>query len=227
MNNTERKTERLYLDSWGYNAARILTALAVVVENNGGEIVYSKYSSNYLLTNRSISGNILENEEKIEHAKNNKSDNSEFADKLDKYIARLEQENAELREKYHDEMEIPILCTHKSYINFTLDGDYYNYNLDDNPFFPFHYWKYKVKDGKYDANMLGEEDNKEWLYDCCFFRGMSQGDVVEIANLIFNFLCKARYSNPVREKIRVPNYYDNRYHYEYKHTEKMRKIGEF
>lgn len=227
MENNGRKIERLYLSSWGYNAARILSRLAVVVENNGGEVIYSKYHKDYEITNRSISGNINENQKKIDHAKEMIKEFPDRIDKLEKYISRLEQENAELREKYHDEMEVPILCTHKGQINFTLDGAYYEYCLDDNPFFPFHYWKFRTKDGKYDHNMLGEEDKKDWLYDCCFYRGMGNEEVKEIANLIFNMLVSANYSKPVTEKMRVPNTYDNRYHYEYKHTSMIKEIGKF
>lgn len=35
----------------------------------------------------------------------------------------------------------PITVTHTSYINFAMNGVYYSYSLDNNPFFPFHYLK--------------------------------------------------------------------------------------
>lgn len=194
MTNT-RKTEKLYLNSWSYNAARILSALAVIVENNGGEIQYSSYDKTYELTNRSIDNMILE------------------------------KENAEILEKYGAEANDPIICTHKSYIKFVYNNDYYYYDVDDNPFFDFHFQKYPIENGKYDANRYGIEDKKEWLFDCFFKCGCSDADITEAANLIFNTLVKSNYGALVTERKRVPNYYDNKYHYENIHEKRMVEIG--
>lgn len=176
MTNT-RKAERLYLDSWGYNAARILSALAVIVENNGGEIQYSSYGKTYEITNRSAEAND------------------------------------------------PIICTHKSYIKFVYNNDYYYYQLEDNPFFDFYFSKYPIDNGKYDANRYGIQDKKEWKFDCFFKCGCSDADITGAANFIFNMLVKSNYGALITERKRVPNYYDNKYHYENIHKKRMVEIG--
>lgn len=229
MTNT-RKTERLYLNSWSYNAARILSALAVIVENNGGEIQYSSYDKTYELTNRSIDSMILENENRIERAKTHMSTCKENGltfdeNKINNVIANLEKENAEILEKYGAEANEPIICTHKSYIKFIYNNDYYYYDVDDNPFFDFHFQKYPIENGKYDANRYGIEDKKEWLFDCFFKCGCSDADITEAANLIFNMLVKSNYGQLITERKRVPNYYDNKYHYENIHEKRMVEVG--
>jgi len=180
MANT-RKPERLRLNSWGYNAARILSALAVIVENNGGEIQYSSYDRTYELTNRS----------------------------------------AEILEKYRAEANDPIICTHEIYIKFVYNNDYYYYCIEENPVFDFYFSKYPISDGKYDANRYGMQDKKEWQSDCFFKCGCSDADITEAANMIFNMLVKSNYGALVTERKRVPNYYDNKYHYENIHEKRM------
>lgn len=228
MTNT-RKTERLYLNSWGYNAARILSELAIIVENNGGQICYANYDSNYEITNRSINEAIIENEKRIQSVKNHMNtciENGLTVDenKINTVIANLTKENNEILEKYGDEANNPIFCTHMTYIKFIYNNDYYYYQVDNNPFFEFYYSKYPIINGEYDGNRYLNEDKKEWLFDCFFKRGCTESDIKEAANLIFNMLIKANYSGLVTERKRVPNYYDNRYHYENVHEKKMVKI---
>lgn len=225
-----KKNERLYLRSWEYNAARILSALAVIVENNGGEIQYSSYDKTYEITNRSIDNAILENGYRIERVKTHLSTCKENGltvdeNKINAVIANLEKENAEMIEKYGAEANEPIICTHKSYIKFTYNGDYYYYDVDDNPFFDFHFQKYPIENGKYDANRYGIEDKKEWLFDCFFKCGCSDADITEAANLIFNMLVKSNYGQLITERKRVPNYYNNKYHYENIHEKRMVEVG--
>ena len=219
MTNTERKTERLYLTAWNYNAARILSALAVIVENNGGEIIYHSFDKNYLISNRGVKNVIEEKEHYIDLTRN-----------CDKWKGRsveeLEKELAAYKEKCGNEAENPIFCTHRNYISFTYDGAYYKYYTDENPFFDFYYNKYPIENGKYDANRYAVEDKKEWLFDCFFGAGCSEDDIKEAANMIFNMLVKSAYSEQDYEKKRVPNIYDNGYHYERIHKKRMLKIGD-
>lgn len=215
------KTERLYLKAWTYNAYRILSALAEIVENNGGEIVHHSWDKEYLITNRGVTAVIEEKKSRIETAKQcgkkwKGQDVSEMERDLNDYI-----------EKYGREAEEPIKCTHSTYIDFIYDGIYYEYHVDNNPFFEFHYGKYPMENGKYDCNRYSENDKKEWLYDCFFHAGCSEADIKEAANLIFNMLIKAAHSGLVREKKRIQNTYDNRYHYEYFHEKRMKEPGKF
>lgn len=227
---TNRKKERLYLTSWEYNAARILSAIAVIVENNNGTVYYASYDKIYEITNRSIHNAILENEDRVARVKEHTTTCKEYGITLDKNkvnttIANLETENAEMLEKYGEEANTPIICTHKSYIKFSYNGDYYYYSVDDNPFFDFHFSKYPIVNGKYDANRYSIQDKKEWLFDCFFKCGCSDADITEAANLIFNMLVMSNYGALVTERKRVLNYYDNKYHYENIHEKRMVEVG--
>lgn len=157
---------RLYLRSWEYNAARIITELAKVIENHGGRV---KPTNTAIISDR----------------------------------------NAE------EESE-PITVTHTSYISFVLDETYYHYQVDDNPFFDFHWRKTPIKNGNRPKDTALETDKKEWLYDCFLKSNCGQPDIIEAANLIFNMLCNAPMSKIIREsyKQRVPNTYNNGYHME-------------
>lgn len=209
-----KKTERLYLNSWGYNAARILSALAQIIENNGGTIVYYEHSHDYLLTNRSIH-EVVEDKQKT----------VDLLEKHGKSAEKLKAEIEAYKAKHKDEAETPIKCTHKESITFTLDGTYYSYHVDSNPFFDFRFTKAHLIDGvKYDANCYSQEANKDWLYDCFLFVGCSEADIKEAANLIYNELLKAPYSQPTTDRRRVANTYDNKYHYENIHTKRILAI---
>lgn len=61
----------------------------------------------------------------------------------------------------------PITVTHTSYINFTMNGVYYSYSLDNNPFFPFHYLKTPIdpKSETYSGDACVEESSKSWFTD--------------------------------------------------------------
>lgn len=110
----------------------------------------------------------------------------------------------------------PVRVTHTNYITFVYDGFYYYYQVDDNPFFDFYYRKTKLNGNKYSRNVYLEKDKKEWVFDCLFSYECTQAERKEIANLIFNYLVSAKESERYREKekIMVPNVYNDGYHYE-------------
>lgn len=158
--------ERLYLNAWEYNAARIITELANIVKNHDGRV---KPTHAAIISDRSA-------EEKSE----------------------------------------PITVTHTTYISFVLDGTYYYYQVDSNPFFDFYYSKTPIKNGKRSRDAALEADKKEWLFDCFFKSNCAQQDIVEAAYLIFNMLCNAPMSKIIRtsHRKRVPNTYNDGYHIE-------------
>lgn len=201
-----RENERLYLTSWNYNAALVLSELAKIVINNGGNVAPTKSA---IISNRSIDDVIHENESRIdriiEHRNNGKKVN-------DAIIADLTAKNEALKGINNE----PIKVTHLTYINFTIDGIYYGYSVDDNPFFPFHIYKTPIKDGKRSADAAAVEDKKEWLFDCLLKMNCSKSDIVEAANLIYNMLITSDNSPIIRNsrRQRVPNTYNNGYHYE-------------
>lgn len=196
-----KENERLYLSSWNYNAAQILTELAKIIVNNGGKVKPTKAA---IISNRSISEAIYKNENRLEHITNS-----------EKAKAAIESITAEIEALKSINNE-PIKVTHLTYINFILDGVYYSYSVDDNPFFPFYIYKTPIKDGKRSADATAIEDQKEWLFDCFFKMNCNKADIVEAANLIFNMLVNAKNSLIIREsrRQRVANTYNSGYHYE-------------
>ena len=202
-----KENERLYPATWGYNAARITTELAKIVENNNGRV---KYGHAALISNRTITSAIFEKEERIKNLKAATGENKKEIRAA--AIKALEKEIAELKQIDNR----PIRVTHTSYISFVLENNYYHFSMDDNPLFPFYYTKTPVKNGSYSADACSTEDKKTWLYDCFFFWDCSDADIKEAAQLIFNMLCNAPYSVIRRDSCRkrVSNYYNNGFHYE-------------
>lgn len=225
-----RETKRQFCKTSEYNIARILTELAKIIENNGGEIIYTKYMYNYSITNRTINNDIIEKKykiEKIEEAAANAANNNEKrTEARNKYIEALKRDIEELETQHSDEANTPINCTHLHHIKFVYDGYYYQYHTNENPFFDFYITKAPLIDGKkYDANRYCNIDNnKTWLYDVFFKYGASEADIKEAANLLFNELVKAPEGELQKERHRVPNTYNNNYHYETIHEKHIKSI---
>lgn len=199
-----RDGQRLYLGSWKYNAALILTELAKIIENNGGRVkpLYTAVISNRYL--ESIIKNLKDQIEGLESLKE--------TEKIKNVIGNLSKELAEL--ELID--NTPITVTHTSYISFIFDDFYYYYQVDNNPFFDFYYEKNHIKDGKYIGNTYLEKDNQSWWNDCFLSFRCSEADRKEAANLIFNMLVSAEPSKIYREEEerKVPNAYDDGWHWE-------------
>lgn len=184
--------ERRYYSNWHYNAALILEALEKIVIDNGGALVSTwEYSSKqprkrYVFTNRALSEAVWK-----ERA---------FVEKLEALNRPALPERRAILERLESIDNTPRVSFYGDwlYINFALDGVYYSYDFDQNPFFPFHYSKTTIENGAIDRNHWSMEDKKEWLYDCFFKFDCSQADRIEAANMIFNMLLNARFSGKVK-----------------------------
>lgn len=199
--------QRLYLGTWEYNAARVLTELANTVIIRGGRV---KPLKDAIVSNRSITDAKQEYTEKIEQLR--ELEKANHNEKRAAVIKAYSEKLAEL-EKVDN---TPVAVTHTSYISFVYNGFYFYYQVDSNPFFEFFYIKTPVNDGKYSQDACLEEDKKEWLYDCFFSATCSKSDIKRGADLIFNMLVSAKPSIIRRDckKQRVSNLYDGGYHYE-------------
>ena len=213
-----KENQRLYPKTWEYNAARITTELARIAENNGARV---KPSRSAIISNRTL---LDAKREKADRIAQLKAMNAENEIEIRTAAIKNLQKELDSLERINDE---PITVTHAGYITFILDDTYYYFGVDSNPFFPFHYIKTPVKNGRYSQDACCEEDKKEWLYDCFFSWDCSDADIKEGANLIFNMLCKAPFSQIIRDshRERVPNIYNSGYHYETVYTpERIGKI---
>ncbi len=167
--------KRLYLRSWSYNAAQILTELAKIVENNGGVVKPAPYTA--IISNSSLFGSIKELKDRIEKLKSSRETEEIKATikKLSGYLEDLELID-----------NTPITVTHTSYILFSFNGFCYCYEMSANPFLDFYYKKSQVKDGE---SYL--KDKKSWWRDCFLSFRCTKADITEAAKLIFNMLISA------------------------------------
>ena len=185
MSIVTKDNERLYLKSWQYNAARILSELANIVKTNGGRVQPLKTA---IISDRSLSYTIQEKKQKLEmlseHLPESKNLSAAltYKEQITKEIEALESINNE-----------PITVTHTSYIKFVLDGILYYYQVDDNPFFEFYYTKAPVQNNKIGSNIntYADCDAKEWVKDSLFKYACPEKDIKDAANFIFNMLTNA------------------------------------
>lgn len=203
-----KENERLYLKSWNYNAACIISELAKIVINNGGRVKPTYYA---IISNRTIDSIIKDYSFKLERytsIMNEGCGNEKTKIAIDYVKKELEKMEALNNE--------PITVSHTSYISFTLNGFYYYYQVDDNPFLEFHYIKTPVSNNKYSGDAALVEEKKEWLDDCFLKVDCSKSDIIEAANSIYNMLVNADQSPIIRSKTRrrVSNTYNSDYHYE-------------
>ena len=117
-----KENERLYLRSWEYNAARTITELAAIVKKNGGRVEPCKAA---IISNRALTAAVMEQAEHVDQMEKTGVNMEAIAAAR----VKLEQLQAVNNE--------PVKVTHTSYISFVLDGFYYYYQVDDNPFFDF------------------------------------------------------------------------------------------
>ena len=175
-----------YLRSWDYNVTLIMEELEKIVLNNGGAIVstWKTERKQYLIENRTLSDEIRKHREHVKRM-----------EALNRPGSAAEREKLERLESIDN---TPVLTNYYSfggvYINFVLDGVYYYYSIDDNPFFDFHYDKIPVINGAIDQDHYTNTCKKEWLYDCFFCFDCSHADRMEAANMIFNMLMNAQFS---------------------------------
>lgn len=201
------KNERLYLDNWNYNAALILQHMEKVITDNGGRIC-GQYSSSFftnIISNRTLSGAIRDCRKLLERL--------EALERTEAAAAR----RAEL-ERLEAIKNDPIPVNYSTYIGFILDGVYYEYSMDRNPFFNFYFRKIQVdENNSYSGDYYLENAKKEWLYDCFFRFDCSDADRLEAANMIYNDLLNAPFTEKApraTRRTRVYNLYDGGYHYE-------------
>lgn len=207
-----RENETLYLDNWNYNAALIMDELRKIVSDNGGKIKPQKPGN---IVKRSLIDAIRKNRDDAEQVRARlASGEVKNAELSTAYLERLEKEAAELEAIPNE----PRPVSGGTYIIFILDGIYYEFSFDDNPFFEFYYRKTPVINGKYSRDAVGEEINKDFLWDCFFSatKPATDEDRREAANMIFNQLTTAKNCNIRRDatRRRVSNTFNRGYHYE-------------
>lgn len=172
--------KKLYLCSWTYNAALILTELDKIIKNNGGKIVSTWRTTKrpeILITNRNLTTAIQDASARVNRVILHKSvDPAPFINEL----KQLESINNNF-----------ILTCHGDYLytSFILNGCYYNYNMNDNPFFEFYYTKTSVINGNKIINTCYSlNDKKLWWKDIFYSYKCTHEQRRAAALDIFNML---------------------------------------
>lgn len=212
----ERKN--LYLTSCNYNVAKILEELKKIIIDNGGSIAKYKYAEKTLIHNRSIEEELRKKEDHLLKVEAN--NNERFAEKKAAVIKNIKADLEELQNAAATtpaiETTFTTWCGHS--IRFVLDGIYYYFSMDDNPFFPAIINKIKLdSNNSYTGTYCSDSiEKKPFLYDCIFSFNCCNEDIKEMAYQLYNFLLLAPMSKRYieREKKRVPNLYNGGYHYE-------------
>lgn len=203
-----KDNQRLYATSWQYNSARILTRLAQLVTAQGGKV---KPLHPAVLSDRNLEDAIQETESKMNHLPEPNPDSW-----LDvRFI--VEHHYLNKLEELRAIPNTPIIVTHTSYISFAMNGFYYSYQLDDNPFFPFYYMKTPIENGTYSGDACLANEPKPWLNDNSFIRyGCSDSEIETAAQAILAQLLAAPLSTIRHDtkRTRIPNAYDSGYHFE-------------
>lgn len=199
--------KRLYLRAWEYNAARVLTELARIVKNNGGTVAPKTAA---LISNRNLEHAVNEYKERLQCLQTLQVETG-YNDTRAAAIVTYSEKLQELQKVDNT----PIKTGYISSLSFVLDGNYYYYQIDDNPFFDFHYIKTPVKSGRRSCDAIIKNDKKEWVADCFFTNFCTNEEVKTAAGYIFDMLTSGPVSKIILDtkRQRVPNLYGG-YHYE-------------
>lgn len=204
-----KENERLYATSWQYNSARILTRLAQLINAQGGKV---KPLYPAVISDRNLEEACTATQRRLESSY--KAGLTSHPKERETQISNLQKELA----RFQANPNAPTTVTHTSYIDFTMNGVYYSYSLDDNPFFPFHYLKTPIdpKSETYSGDACAEESSKSWFTDPLIGFGCPDSEIESAAGAILSLLLAAPLSTIRHDtkRTRVPNTYDSGYHFE-------------
>lgn len=206
--------------TWGYNATRIINALTDIVEQNGGIVSY-KYHDYKLIGNRLHYDSILDTQKRLINLK----ENQWTIDKPDRALKFANKQLDNLKEGVNSFNNSAINMREGHYIAFKLNDYIYSFSFDDNPFFEHYYSKNQIiENNTYDNNYYLNK-----LKDACpawaFNGNVLEEDIKAWAQLLFDKLIESNSSAKVYDRKRVPNYYNDGYHYEQIHKSNMIKIN--
>lgn len=204
-----KENERHHATSWQYNSARILTRLAQLITAQGGKV---KPLPLAVLSDRNLEEACTATQRRLESSY--KAGLTSHPKERETQISNLQKELA----RFQAIPNAPITVTHTSYINFTMNGVYYSYSLNDNPFFPFHYLKTPIdpKSETYSGDACMEESSKSWFTDPLIGFGCPDSEIESAAGAILSLLLAAPLSTIRHDtkRTRIPNTYDSGYHFE-------------
>lgn len=204
-----KENERHHATSWQYNSARILARLAQLITAQGGKV---KPLPPAVLSNRNLEEACTATQRRLESSY--KAGPTSHPKEREIQISNLQKELA----LFQSIPNAPITVTHTSYINFTMNGVYYSYKLDNSPLFPCHYLKTPIdpKSETYSGDACMEESSKSWFTDPLIGFGCPDSEIESAAGAILSLLLAAPLSTIRHDtkRTRIPNTYDDGYHFE-------------
>ena len=204
-----KDNKRFYATSWQYNSARILTRLAQLITAQGGKV---KPLYPAVISDRNLEEVCTAAQRRL--VSSCKAGPTSHPKERETQISNLKKELA----RFQAIPNAPITVTHTSYINFTMNGVYYSYSLNDNPFFPFYYIKTLIdpKSETYSGDACMEESSKSWFTDPLIGFGCPDSEIESAAGAILSLLLVAPLSTIRHDtkRTRIPNTYDDGYHFE-------------
>lgn len=212
--------QTLYLTTFNYNVALILGELKKIILDNGGTVKEQRHGE---IINRSFFEAAREEEKRAEgirHYIELRTANGATLDpeKTQKFNDNIQRHLDTIKDLETKAEESRRPAENLNYIIFTYDGNYYNLCIKDLEL-GFDFRKTPINNGKYSRDVYAEDLSSRWFIDdfCKLYSKPGiDADRREAANLIFNELVNAAPGKKYRDgtRRRVPNLYNNGYHYE-------------
>jgi len=210
-----RDNETLYPVTIEYNLALILAELKKIITDNGGKVQPQHPGQ---IVNRSFYIAAEKERTDAEHCVSYSKycKDPEKVERLKARAAEHEKTAAELEAKAEASRRD---AEHLSYIHFTYNGFYYTVSAKEYSD-RLEYSKTPINSrNEYSKDVYRDDLSNAWYTDEFYAlepKAEINEDRREAANLIFNELVNASPSEKWRDgrRVRVPNTYDNKYHYE-------------
>ena len=231
------QNQTLYPNYWEYSYFMVLEQLAELVKKNGGKVEPHRFNTGYI-ENRTLYEQIDRKEKDFERFKywlelekeSGKLTDTEYNTRLEKLTANMTTEIETLKVVENK----PVKTNYPGYIHFILDGFYYSFTYLESTF-NYVCAKTPVKaDNTILNNIYSENVSSEFLNkisDNNLFQDKKayKKAIKESAKILFNSLKNNPVSGVYREttRKRVPNTYNNSYHYETIYSKDVYKKVEF
>jgi hypothetical protein len=201
---------RLYLKSWKYNTAQVLTVLAQLVVSKGGRV---KPTKSVYISNRNLTEQIEDLKEKVD------TYSSALPSLEDPSITKQYISNLETIIKMLEGVDnTPIKVSHLDTIEFVLDNYHYSYQIPSNPLLAddFRFTKALIIGIKYSVDYYSTADKGQWINFNLLNFVCPKKTIEDAAESILNMLLAAPESNKYEEytTIEVANTYDGGFHHE-------------
>lgn len=218
-----RENMTVYPAAWTYNNCLIINKLAALVTANGGKV---KPLHDFYLVNRGLMEAEKEAKKRLESYKMARENPGIISEKLEAAIKETEKK----LERYQAIDNSPRLVKQSTYISFTINGYYYYFQFDDNPFFEILYRKIPVNNNTYSKDYYLEEFQRGILsQDCYLLSGCTEEEIDRAAVYIYATLLNSPASRKARKdyrRVKVKNTYSKGFHYEYRENYTPERIAE-